>query len=70
SRPQPWQGCALPTELFPQRFITLALKCGAKVQLFSVLPNFHVKKIKIWLFKVSYKVLFKRIIRQSYPIRG
>ena len=24
SRPQPWQGCALPTELFPQLFYELA----------------------------------------------
>ena len=24
SRPQPWQGCALPTELFPQMFYELA----------------------------------------------
>ena len=23
SRPQPWQGCALPTELFPQTFLRL-----------------------------------------------
>ena len=26
SRPQPWQGCALPTELFPQIFAFAAKK--------------------------------------------
>ena len=23
SRPQPWQGCALPTELFPQMYVNV-----------------------------------------------
>ena len=42
-RPQPWQGCALPTELFPQFFLLLRsvpLNASAKVLLFSELPNF------------------------------
>ena len=42
-RPQPWQGCALPTELFPQLFLlarSIPLNAGAKVLLFSELPNF------------------------------
>ena len=33
-RPQPWQGCALPTELFPQFFLLLRsvpLNASAKV---------------------------------------
>ena len=36
SRPQPWQGCALPAELFPRRplFYRFALNCQAKVWLF------------------------------------
>ena len=32
-RPQPWQGCALPTELFPQDFLflrSISLDCGCK----------------------------------------
>ena len=38
SRPQPWQGCALPTELFPLVLlfvVALSLKRDAKVRLFS-----------------------------------
>ena len=34
SRPQPWQGCALPTELFPQNKHTIYMygrKVGAKI---------------------------------------
>ena len=38
SRPQPWQGCALPTELFP-RFAT------ANIQRFFYSANFFRKKI-------------------------
>ena len=37
-RPQPWQGCALPTELFPLVLlfvVALSLKRDAKVRLFS-----------------------------------
>ena len=37
-RPQPWQGCALPTELFPQISLNFArflpLICGCKVTAF------------------------------------
>ena len=35
-RPQPWQGCALPTELFPQlSFVrNISLNAVAKVRLF------------------------------------
>ncbi len=42
-RPQPWQGCALPTELFPHllRFTKASLSIAdAKVMLFSELANF------------------------------
>ena len=42
-RPQPWQGCALPTELFPRFFILvegISLNASAKVMLFSELANF------------------------------
>ncbi len=27
SRPQPWQGCALPTELFPQLYVSPPIPC-------------------------------------------
>ena len=40
SRPQPWQGCALPTELFPQMF----LKCGAKIGKKIETPNIRAAK--------------------------
>ena len=29
SRPQPWQGCALPTELFPHTFLTIKVRSNA-----------------------------------------
>ena len=42
-RPQPWQGCALPTELFPH-FLSfersIPLNADAKVMLFLELTNF------------------------------
>ena len=47
SRPQPWQGCALPTELFPHSFdskskikCSLQPKAGAKVLLFFELTKY------------------------------
>ena len=50
-RPQPWQGCALPTELFPRFFILvegISLNASAKVMLFSELAklfrHFFLKK--------------------------
>ena len=49
SRPQPWQGCALPTELFP-RCVALSLKRGAKIRLFSYIPNFLDKKMIFLVF--------------------
>ncbi|WP_303330994.1 hypothetical protein, partial [uncultured Alistipes sp.] len=39
SRPQPWQGCALPTELFPQ-LPSLNRIASAKVEKISVPANF------------------------------
>src|SRR5687767_5348099 len=46
-RPQPWQGCALPTELFP-RFIDKAMgkKCGQQAAHASIdaTPNFKLTK--------------------------
>ena len=38
SRPQPWQGCALPTELLPHSFLivrSISLECGCKGSTFS-----------------------------------
>ena len=52
-RPQPWQGCALPTELFPhyQSLVGASLSnADAKVRLFSkppkLFPIFFLKKCK------------------------
>ena len=42
-RPRPWQGRALPTELFPPFILlqrSVPLNASAKVLLFSELPNF------------------------------
>ena len=54
SRPQPWQGCALPTELFPHTFYSFyqvkercfLSKAGAKVLLFFELTKFFSKKMQ------------------------
>ena len=43
SRPQPWQGCALPTELFPLG-IAFSLKCGAKIRVFLTTTKYYLKK--------------------------
>ena len=51
SRPRPWQGHALPTELFPQFFLKVYLrsllfsKAGAKVLLFFDMTKFFGKKM-------------------------
>ena len=58
-RPQPWQGCALPTELFPHYFRT------AKVILFFELTNIFSKILSfLILFLVinSHKVAIKKYI--------
>ena len=51
SRPQPWQGCALPTELFPQLFnkAFLQMRCkGTTIfqnhKLFLYFFSFTIKK--------------------------
>ena len=44
SRPQPWQGCALPTELFPQKYYELAMFCF----------NCECKDIAIFLFTKTF----------------
>ena len=53
SRPRPWQGRALPTELFPQFFsyykyknICFFSKAGAKVLLFFDIRKFFGKKMQ------------------------
>ena len=60
SRPRPWQGRALPTELFPLclqigNLITFAqgfrlVNCVAKVQLFSILQAFFEKNTRFFCF--------------------
>ena len=64
SRPRPWQGRALPTELFPLclqigNLITFAqgfrfANCGAKVQLFSIPQTFSRKNFPFFLFNTNY----------------
>ena len=69
-RPQPWQGCALPTELFPQLFLlarSIPLNAGAKVLLFSELPNFSktfFKKMRILsVFKGKIRIFHRFICK-------
>ncbi len=61
-RPQPWQGCALPTELFPR----IILKCGAKIGKKNESPNFSDGEAeKTW--RKSAKGLRKRGRQSSAP---
>ena len=50
SRPRPWQGRALPTELFPHAFCCAKEHCfskaGAKVLLFFEMTKYFVKKMQ------------------------
>ena len=46
-RPQPWQGCALPTELFPH---DVSLNASAKVTKISESPNFSRPKPHFFVF--------------------
>src|SRR5690606_36479156 len=50
SRPQPWQGCALPTELFPQGSYTRKKKTGAGKE--SRTPDLNLGKVA--LYQLSY----------------
>lgn len=66
SRPQPWQGCALPTELFPQHSIhhpSSSPFCAAKVGLFF-LPA--IARGKFFIFP-EYNLLFLRKIKLLIP---
>ena len=45
SRPQPWQGCALPTELFPQR--TRIIAAAVIVVSTAVCRNFRPRSIEV-----------------------
>ncbi len=45
SRPQPWQGCALPTELFPQNTLAKPIRFGtANIGVKNNIPKFLMKK--------------------------
>ena len=67
-RPQPWQGCALPTELFPRFFLVWKASLSiadAKVLLFLELPKlfsrFFQKNIVFCTFctsEVHYTLLY------------
>ncbi|WP_424655260.1 hypothetical protein, partial [Capnocytophaga leadbetteri] len=55
-RPQPWQGCALPTELFSLVYFSkfaadLFLICGAKVQQISIPANFFLLFLQLFLLQ-------------------
>ena len=53
SRPQPWQGCALPTELFPH-----CPYCHSGLQSYANIPTFQIFLEKI-SSSVQHSVLFK-----------
>ena len=72
SRPQPWQGCALPTELFPQfvNFTPLLypfLKCECKNIAFN-----HINQKKRYFFQRHLEKnsihLFKNGLKHDVPM--
>ncbi len=55
SRPQPWQGCALPTELFPHlpATLTLPLVLISKPQIISLF--FGLIRLQTKIFPITYQ---------------
>ena len=49
SRPQPWQGCALPTELFPHLVFCCALRFSLSIASFRMAFPLNCGA-KVWLF--------------------
>ena len=48
SRPQPWQGCALPTELFPRLLRKLGIFCCARCAKINFLTRWQ-RKFRVFL---------------------
>ena len=55
SRPQPWQGCALPTELFPRLLRKLGIFCCARCVKINFLTRWQ-RKFRIY-YKISVLIL-------------
>ena len=62
SRPQPWQGCALPTELFPH-IRTFVLFCECKGNLFFLFCNSYYNFFYCSSYVSSNKVIYITIFR-------
>ena len=59
SRPQPWQGCALPTELFPRLLRKLEIFCCARCVKINF-PTRWQRKFRIYLSNLHF------LLRQLY----
>ena len=55
SRPQPWQGCALPTELFPQKNIHKSMRSP---YLYALPPNCECKGILFLVCHQTFPLFF------------
>ena len=62
-RPQPWQGCALPTELFPQLLFSDGRETASAPRLRASKPAFRDCKYKP---KNLFCKIFRRILSQNY----
>ncbi len=74
SRPQPWQGCALPTELFPHhKNVSAKLEFLFELSKFNsnssilirrlLLQNFHIGDIRKICFVLLYSATIQPFLR-------
>lgn len=66
-RPQPWQGCALPTELFPQYAIPVSRIASAKVVKKSVYPNLSSVFCKFFRAQKVFPEYFHTFVEKPVP---
>ena len=62
SRPQPWQGCALPTELFPRYFVTRHFRRHSLCE--SELSHSLARKFRITLLFTNTKLIISLIVKE------
>ena len=64
SRPQPWQGCALPTELFPRLLRKLEIFCCARCVKINF-PTRWQRKFRIYLSNSQF--LLRSLRENKFP---
>ena len=65
-RPQPWQGCALPTELLPPKTIKIIIVCVKRRRLELPRNNFHYP-LKVARLPIPPPLQHKIILNKSCP---